>query len=151
MSAFADTSFLFAFYFPRTASEQAIAKIESMEEAILISPLVRYEFRQAVSFAIWRQAQGQPNGLSEAAALSALAAFEVDLSQDVWRVVAPEWLRTIARAERLATDRTPRYGVRAMDLLHLAFALQLGAREFLTFDENQRRVALAEGLPVGPG
>ena len=48
MSAFADTSFLFAFYFPRTASDQAVAKVESLEDAPLISSLIRYEFQQAV-------------------------------------------------------------------------------------------------------
>jgi predicted nucleic acid-binding protein len=37
-----------------------------------------------------------------------------------------------------------------MDILHLAFALRLGATELLSFDENQRSTALAEGLAVSP-
>jgi hypothetical protein len=37
-----------------------------------------------------------------------------------------------------------------MDILHLAFALQLGATELLSFDGNQRSVAQAEGLAVSP-
>ena len=73
MSAFADTSFLFAFYFPRAASEQAVAKMESLRDAPLISSLVRYEFQQAVWFKVWLHAQGQPLGLSEPVAQSALA------------------------------------------------------------------------------
>ena len=71
MSAFADTSFLFAFYFPRAASEQAMAKMESLQDAPLISSLVRYEFQQAVWFKVWLHAQGQPLGLSEPGAQSA--------------------------------------------------------------------------------
>jgi ATP-dependent Clp protease ATP-binding subunit ClpA len=39
---------------------------------------------------------------------------------------------------------------RAMDILHLAFALRLAVTELLIFDENQRCVALTEGLAVGP-
>ena len=35
-----------------------------------------------------------------------------------------------------------------MDILNVATALELGAREFLTFDENQKRLAEAEGLVV---
>lgn len=48
MKVFADTSFLFAFYFPRAASEQAVTKVESLQDAPLISLLVRFEFEQAV-------------------------------------------------------------------------------------------------------
>jgi predicted nucleic acid-binding protein len=32
--------------------------------------------------------------------------------------------------------------------LHVATALHLGAEEFLTFDANQKRLAVAEGLTV---
>jgi predicted nucleic acid-binding protein len=150
VSAFADTSFLFAFYFPRAASEQAVAKVESSQDAPLISSLVRYEFQQAVWFKVWLQAQGQPLGLSETAAQSALAAFDLDVEQGLWVVSSSEWESVVTRAERLALDHTPRHGARAMDILHLAFALQLGATELLSFDENQRGVAQAEGLVASP-
>ena len=150
MSTFADTSFLFAFYFPRAASEQAVAKVEALQDSPLISPLVRFEFQQAVLFKVWLQTQGQPLGLSETAAQSALAAFDLDVGEGLWGVSSSEWENVVTRAERLALDHTPRHGARAMDILHLAFALQLGATELLSFDENQRRVAQAEGLAVGP-
>ena len=150
MSAFADTSFLFAFYFPRAVSERAMAKMELLTESPLISSLVHYEFQQAVWFKVWLHAQSQPLGLSDTAAQSVLAAFELDVEQGLWVVAVPEWESVVARAERLALDHTPRYGARAMDILHLAFALRLGVTELLTFDENQRQVSLAEGLAVGP-
>ena len=150
MSAFADTSFLFAFYFPRAVSEQAMAKMESLQDAPLISSLVRYEFQQAAWFKVWLHAQSQPLGLSEPAAQSALAAFELDVEQRVWAVASSEWEGVVTRAEKLALDHTPRHGARAMDILHLAFALQLGATELLSFDDNQRRLAQAEGLAASP-
>ena len=78
MSAFADTSFLFAFYFPRAVSERAMAKMELLTESPLISSLVHYEFQQAVWFKVWLHTQSQPLGLSDAAAQSVLAAFELD-------------------------------------------------------------------------
>jgi len=37
-----------------------------------------------------------------------------------------------------------------MDILHVAFATQLGVTELLTFDENQRSIAQAEGLTTNP-
>ncbi len=41
-------------------------------------------------------------------------------------------------------------GHRSLDVLHVATALHLGAREFLTFDLNQRKLASAEKLKVKP-
>lgn len=150
MSAFADTSFLFAFYFPRAASEQAMARVEFSQDAPLISSLVRYEFQQAVWLKVWLQTQERPLGLSEAAAHSALAAFDLDVEQGLWVVSSSEWESVVTRAERLALDHTPRHGARAMNILHVAFALRLGATELLTFDEDQRSAARAEGLAVSP-
>ncbi len=150
MSVFADTSFLFAFYFPRASSEEAVAKVESLQAAPLISSLVRFEFQQAVWFKVWLHAQGQPLGLSEPLAQSALAAFDLDLEQGVWRVASLDWEAVISRAEKLALDHTPRHGAREMDILHLASAFELGTTELLSFDENQRHVAHAEGLAALP-
>lgn len=148
MSTFADTSFLFAFYFPRAASERAVARVESSEDASLISSLVRYEFQQAVWFKVWLHAQGQPLGLSEPAALSALAAFDLDLEQGLWAIAHPDWESVLVRAERLASNHTPRAGARALDILHVAAALELGMTESLTFDTVQGRIAEAEALTI---
>jgi len=35
-----------------------------------------------------------------------------------------------------------------MDILHVATAIELGAKEFLTFDTDQKKLAEAEGLLV---
>ncbi|MGA2436750.1 MAG: PIN domain-containing protein [Bryobacteraceae bacterium] len=37
-----------------------------------------------------------------------------------------------------------------LDLLHVAVALSLGVKTFVTFDERQRAVAKLEGLTVKP-
>jgi predicted nucleic acid-binding protein len=41
-------------------------------------------------------------------------------------------------------------GHRTLDVLHVATALHLKAREFLTFDGNQAELAKAVGLKVRP-
>ena len=53
-------------------------------------------------------------------------------------------------AERLSARHTGAHGHRAFDVLHVATALHLGAREFLTFDANQRKLAAAEKLKAKP-
>jgi predicted nucleic acid-binding protein len=55
-----------------------------------------------------------------------------------------------ARAKALALTLTPTIGVRAVDLLHVAAALELGASSLFTFDQKQHRTAQAAGLAVNP-
>ena len=127
-----------------------MAKMESLQNPALVSSLVRFEFQQAVWFKVWLHTQGHPLGLSETSEQSVLAAFDLDLEQGLWALAESAWEGVVTRAERIALDRTPRHGVRAMHILHLAFAIQMGATELMSFDENQRQVALAEGLAIAP-
>jgi predicted nucleic acid-binding protein len=53
-------------------------------------------------------------------------------------------------AETISKRHTITNGHRSLDNLHVATALHLGAREFLTFDANQRKLAAAEKLKVKP-
>jgi predicted nucleic acid-binding protein len=46
----------------------------------------------------------------------------------------------------LARRFGPRLGVRTLDSLHVACALELKAERFWTFDERQAKLAKAEGL-----
>jgi predicted nucleic acid-binding protein len=39
-------------------------------------------------------------------------------------------------------------GHRTMDILHVATALHTAAGKFISFDENQRKLAMAEGLKL---
>lgn len=156
MSAFADTSFLFAFYFPRVASARAVEAVQSAAEPLLITALVDFEFRQAVWFEVFLRRNGQPRGLSEEQAQTGLAAFELDCEQGVWTTTSLELERLMAAARELSFKHTARSGCRAFDLLHVASALATDARRFWSFDLTQCALAQAEGLavplvePLGP-
>ena len=51
-------------------------------------------------------------------------------------------------AMRLSAAYTLSGGHRGFDILHTAAAIVINADQFLTFDENQKRLAAAEGLQV---
>ncbi len=51
-------------------------------------------------------------------------------------------------AEMLSAKHTEARGHRLANILHLATALNLGAGVFLTFDAQQKALALAEGMQV---
>lgn len=71
--------------------------------------------------------------------------FEQECIGGVWmQIQLPDtiWDRTIL----LARQYGPILGVRTLDSLHVACALELGAKRFWTFDERQAKLAEAAGL-----
>lgn len=61
------------------------------------------------------------------------------------------WRSALKRAGDLSRRHTRAFGTRALDVLHIACALDLGLPRFITFDERQRKLAKAAGLkPVVP-
>ncbi len=60
-------------------------------------------------------------------------------------------LRLYPAAQRLSQHHSTGASYGAMDILHVASALTIGADTLLTFDERQGELATAEGLIVQPG
>ncbi len=74
--------------------------------------------------------------------------LQLDLANGVIAVTPVDWADVHRIAERLSATHTEAGGHRFADILHVATAVHLGAAEFLTFDDNQKRLAEAEGLAV---
>jgi len=148
--AFPDTSFLCAIYRRQDNSPQAAAHFKAMKEALHVSTLLLYEFRQSVRFQVWLHARDKTRGYPQADADQALADLQTDLDTGAVVLVAAEWPDVHSRAEELSKRQTAAGGHRSLDVLHVATALHLEAEEFLTFDANQRKLAAAAGLNVKP-
>jgi predicted nucleic acid-binding protein len=84
--------------------------------------------------------------LTESAAGEALADFALDFAEGRLRQAEILWRAALNRAAELSRKHTPKLGTRSLDVLHVACALELKARYFLTFDERQQKLALAVGL-----
>jgi predicted nucleic acid-binding protein len=150
MIAFPDTSFLCAFYRQQDNSPAVAAHFKTMREELHVSNLLLYEFRQSVRFQVWLHAQNKNKGYSRAECDRALADLQSDLDTGAVVVAPADWADVHRLAETLSKRHTITSGHRAFDVLHIATALHLGAREFLTFDANQRKLATAEKLRVKP-
>jgi len=75
--------------------------------------------------------------------------FEFDCRSGLLRMSGfPEaaWNANVDLARRF----TSTLGVRTLDSLHVACALELGAEKFWTFDERQAKLARAVGLDTKP-
>lgn len=84
--------------------------------------------------------------LTEKGAGEALADFAVDFAEGRLRQAEILWRAALNRAAELAQHQTPILGTRSLDVLHVACALELKSRYFLTFDERQQKLASAVGL-----
>ena len=150
MIAFPDTSFLCAFYRRQDNSATAAAHFKAMPEALHVSGLLLYEFRQSVRFQVWLHARDKSKGYPQADCDRALADLQTDLDTGAVVVVTADWPDVHRLAETLSKRHTIAGGHRSLDVLHVATALHLDAREFLTFDTNQCKLATAEKLKVKP-
>ena len=140
----ADTSFLFALFGRDAHTAAARAWALQARQPITVTRLNRYELGNALRFAAFRKL------ISPADALGSLAAFDADLKGGLLRLASCELSAVLREAERLSAQHTLAGGHRSFDLLHVAAARVLKATLFLTFDLNQRKLAGAAGLAVGP-
>jgi predicted nucleic acid-binding protein len=150
MIAFPDTSFLCSFYRRQDNSPAAAAHFKSMTEALHVSGLLLYEFRQSLRFQVWLHRQNPRKGFPQTDCDQALADLQTDLDTGAVIVASVDWADVHRRAEQFSARHTGASGHRAFDVLHVATALHLGAREFLTFDVNQRKLAAAAKLKAKP-
>lgn len=150
MIAFPDTSFLCALYVRQDNSRAAAANFQAMPGALNVSSLILYEFRQSVRFQVWLHSRDRTKGYPRAMAETALGNLQANMDAGAVVTVSADWPHVHRLAETLSKRHTISGGHRAFDVLHVATALHLGAREFLTFDTNQRKLAAAAKLKVKP-
>jgi hypothetical protein len=78
----------------------------------------------------------------------ALASFEEDFDAGRYTPADLLWRAALKRAADLSRTHTPNLGCRSLDVLHVASALELGLRYFLTFNRRQQRLAELAGLKL---
>ncbi|MFT4176953.1 MAG: type II toxin-antitoxin system VapC family toxin [Luteolibacter sp.] len=148
MSLFPDTSFLCSLYRRQIHSPKAIRFMESIGGPLSVSGLLLFEFRQSIRFQMRLFSLDRKKGFSATEGERMLRDLESDLNDGVLKVTTVDWPDVHRIAENLSRGHTRERGHRFADLLHVATALHLGAEQFLTFDENQKILAEAEGMKV---
>lgn len=148
MKFFPDTSFLCALYRIQDNSPRAYAFMESFEGQIVVSSLVLWEFRQSARFQVFQYHKDKTKGFSKGEAERMLMALQNQIDAGIFELTAVDWQDVHSIAEVLSATHTIKNGHRSMDVLHLATAKHHKVRHFLTFDVNQKKLALAEGLEV---
>lgn len=138
MSVYADTSFLVSLYLTDRHSAEVERRVSS-NPALWLTPLHVAEWTHAVEQHVFRRliSRSESDQLHER--------FQQHRASGLWTETAvPD--QAFERCAQLGRRHAARLGIRTLDGLHVACALELGADRFWTFDERQKRLARAEGL-----
>lgn len=140
MSVYADTSFFVSLYLRDRHSTTADQRLVS-RPVLWMTPLHVAEWTHAVEHHVFRKA------ISRNDADLIRLRFTQHRAQGLWKETAlPE--KAFDSCIQLAQVHAARLGVRTLDTLHVASALELKAQQFWTFDQRQARLAVAVGLQV---
>lgn len=123
-----------------------------MREPLHVTRLLLWEFRQSVRFQAFRHSRNRDVGYPLHEAEKMLADLHDDMRDGLVTSVEIDIIDLLVTAERISKVRTFAGGHRGFDILHVATARELAAKEFLSFDANQNELAAAEGLatPLRP-
>jgi predicted nucleic acid-binding protein len=146
MIAYPDTSFLCSVYREQEHSVQADAYRSQMTEPLRISRLLDFEFRQAIRLQVWLHQQDKKKGYGQKEADQMLADWASDIATGVVEIIPVDHDAVLRLAEFLSSTYTPGGGNRTLDILHVATAKHLSAKDFLTFDARQKKLAQSMGL-----
>ena len=138
----ADSSFIVSNYIRDTHSTEAIRRMGS-SVPVWITQLNRAELAHALYQYVFRKQ------VSTYEAQRGWAEFGDDCAKGAWiQADLPQgsWDTSIDLARRYG----PSLGVRTLNSLHVACALELKVERFWTFDERQARLAEAVGLDTNP-
>jgi len=138
LTVYADSSFFASLYAIDRHSGAARELVQS-RHGVWFTPLHHAEWFHAIT------QQAFHRRISREDAQHFFDHLEADLVAKIWvETPMPEGVYEVCT--ELARRYGPRLGVRTLDSLHVASALQLKAEWFWTFDERQAKLAKASGL-----
>jgi predicted nucleic acid-binding protein len=139
---YVDPSALARLYIHEAGSREICAWRAKLGGGLVVTHHGRTEIINAICRVAFLGHLDQP-GLAEA-----LADFAADFANGRLQQADILWRGVLNRAAQLSEKHTPKLGTRSLDVLHVACALELKLRHFLTFDGRQQKLATAAGLKV---
>jgi predicted nucleic acid-binding protein len=143
---YVDPSALLKLYLHEPESVAMSAWRARVRGALPITRHGQVEVVNAICLAAFRKLNGA------GAMRDALASFDEDVLEGRYADADVSWRAAFGRAAELSRAHTASLGCRSLDVLHVATALELGRRTFVTYDQRQQQLARTAGLRVlAPG
>ncbi len=137
-----DTSFLVPLYTEEPFTAEAEAFMEADSSPLVFTPFHRLEFRTAMRTRVFQKK------MPIVELREAFRRCDEHLAGGILQPTPLHWSDALREAERLGEAHLTEVGARSGDLLHVACAVVLGARDFVTFDQRQNALARRAGLKV---
>ena len=144
MTYYADTSWWLALVYQRDIHHEASWKVFERDPhaSVVWTPWQRVE----VFNGLYQAERAGYLGYGDAR--RTIKRLESEVRLGYWPHREFSWTNAVARAGRLSQELGPKLPIRSMDLFHVAVALTVRAKGFLTFDNDQRTLARATRLEV---
>jgi len=140
MSDYADTGFLCSLYAPDAHTDRAIARMDNLNAPLFFSWLNPVEFRNTLRLRVFR------NEITEPQRDASINHLQADLMAGLLQAIEPIQSNVLLETERLSATYSEKLGTRSLDILHVALAITLGSKRFLSFDQRQLKLAKSIGL-----
>ncbi len=144
MDAYFDSALIVKLYVKEATSPDAIQLVCSYPAPYALTQWQALEVKNAIRLKAFR-AEITADEMNQS-----IAALEQDIAAGRWQ--RPDYTADVVeqRADELSATYSAALGCRTLDIIHVAAALVLGAKEFLTFDGRQGALAKQVGLVVKP-
>ena len=139
---YVDTSVIVKLYIKEKYSRKVSKWLRENNEAIPLTNFHALEFANALHLKQFRRE------ISSNQLRHVLTKFNDHQEIGVYYHPQTDWSGTLRYALDLAQKYTTQTGSRTLDIFHLASAVALQAKRFLTLDERQSKPALSAGLQI---
>ena len=144
MKAYFDSAVIVKLYVPESNSQEAAGLVQKRGAGVPFSQLHENEVKNAIRLKR-RRAE-----LTEAEVKTAFRRMEEDLAAGLLYRPGLDWGGVWTKAEDLSAAHAHKVNCRTLDTLHVALAMILGFKEFVSFDVRQRELAVMTGLRGSP-
>lgn len=148
MIHYPDTSFLCAIYRVQVHSVAAWDLKKNLAESLHYTSLLEFEFLQAIELQVFLHSNDRTRGYGRREAKKMVADWKEDIESGVNKIVPCDMDAVLQLSRAYSLQVTATGGHRTLDVLHVATAVHLGAKKFLTFDTRQKALAEHAGLEV---
>jgi len=144
MDAYFDSAIIVKLYVKEANSPDAIRLVGAYVAPYCLTQWQALEVKNAIRLKAFRK------DITAAEMTQSIAALEQDIAAGRWQRPVYETARVEQKAEELSAMHSAILGCRTLDIIHVAAAVVIGTKEFVTFDGRQGSIAKQAGLIVNP-
>jgi len=144
MDAYFDWAIILKLYVKEANSPDAIRHVAAYAAPYAITNWQTLEVKNAIRLKAFRRE------ITTTEMTQSLAAFEQDIAAGRWQRASYSVAAIEQKADELSAAHSATLGCRTLDIIHVAAALVIGTKEFVTFDARERALATRAGLTVKP-